>query len=64
MNVLVKQIIAGGLGGLVTTGNALVTVLMETAYEDVSKGQWVVMFAVGFIAAFMAWKTLLTSPPK
>jgi hypothetical protein len=64
MNNATKQFIAAGFGGLVTTGNAAITVLMETSFEAVTQGQWIVMSLLGGVAAFGAWKTLLARSPK
>jgi hypothetical protein len=63
MNELGRQLIAAGFGGVVATGNAAITVLMETPYEEVTTGQWIVMCVLGAVAAFGAWKTLLTRSP-
>ena len=63
MNEIVKQVIAGLLGGLISGGNALVTVLTETPIEEVTRGQWVVMIAGAAVSMFVAWRTLLTDKP-
>ena len=64
MNEILKQFLVGLLGGFITTGNAVITVLVETPYESVTTGQWIVMFVGGFVAMFVAWRTLLTRSPK
>lgn len=57
---IVKQGVAGLLGGFMAAGTATVTVLQEVALEMVTDGQWVTIAIGGFLAAATTWKALLT----
>jgi hypothetical protein len=63
MSEMGKQAVAGFLGGAISSGNALVAVLSETPWAEVTQGQWVVMVAGGAVSTFVAWRTLLTESP-
>lgn len=64
MNEILRQVLAGLLGGLMASGTATIAVLQETRLAEVMPGQWVIIAIGGFLAAGAAWKTLLSAPPK
>jgi hypothetical protein len=61
---LVRESLAGLLGGAMAGGTAIVSVLQDTPLREVTDGQWLTIAIGSFLAAAQAWKQLLSRPPK
>jgi len=60
-----KELIAGALGGILTSGNAFLAVMQEVElFSQITDGQWAQIIGGGIVGVIVAWRTLLTKSPK
>ena len=60
----VREALVGIISGGIASVTALLSVLQETVFEDITTGVWITIAGGGFLAMATGWKAFLSRPPK